>query len=123
MDENYKPVPVSVAQAIALTYDKSQVVVLTYDPVYQCTHTTTFGVEPFDKENAAAAGEICTKAIGADLSKKQTFEDFHDDYDPAVYKAALDFIQKFVARNMGPPVIVQQAEQILKAAGKAPRRA
>ena len=118
----YKQVPVAVAKQIAEQFDKSMVVINAYDPVHKVTATTTYGVSPFDKENAAAAGEITATALGNDLSKKQTFEDFHDDYNPAIQKAALELMQKLVARNDGgSPWAVQQMEKVLKMAGKNTR--
>jgi hypothetical protein len=87
---DYKPVPVEAAKQIAEHYDKDMVVILSYDSVHEMTHTTTYGKTAFDKENAAAAGEICAKAIGSDLSRKQIFEDFHDDYSPAKLREALE---------------------------------
>jgi hypothetical protein len=84
---DYKPIPVSEARAIADDYGKDIVVILCWDAEHGLTHTTTYGVTAFDKENAAAAGEICAKALGADLGKKQFHEDFHGDYSPARLKA------------------------------------
>ena len=86
MVSDYKQVPVSEAQRLSIEYQKDQVVILCYDRRHELTHTTTFGVTAFDKENAAAVGELCSQAIGCDLSKKQTFEDFHNDYKPALFK-------------------------------------
>jgi hypothetical protein len=120
--KDYIPIPVEEAKVIAEDFKKSMVIILAYDPVHQVTHTTTYGVSPFDKENAAAAGCIITKAIGADLSKKQDFEDFPTDYDAANYKAALEVMQKIMGRNDGSPWAISQIETILKAAGKHPRR-
>lgn len=90
---DYQPIPVSVARKIAGQFAKSQVVILAYDPVHKVTQTTTFGVEPFDKENAAAVGKLCTEAIGCDLGKRQTFEDYHQDYSAANYKRALTLLR------------------------------
>ena len=94
--QNYKPIPVSVAKDIAATFAKSQVVILAYDPAHEVTHTVTYGVEPFDKENAAAAGHLCTKAIGCDLSRRQTFEDYHQDFSAANYKRATELLRDAV---------------------------
>jgi hypothetical protein len=34
------------------------------------THTTTYGVRPWEKEQAAAAGQLCAKAVGSARTKK-----------------------------------------------------
>ncbi len=81
MPKKYKPVPVEVAQKIASDFDKDMVIVLAYDKAHDRTHTTTYGVSPEDKENAARLGETLTAACGADVSAKTTFEDFHDESD------------------------------------------
>ena len=113
----YLEVPVAAAKSLADVYRKSQVVILCYDKEHNLTHTTTYGVSAFDKENAAATGELVTKAIGCDLSKKQPFEDFHKNYDPAHYKVACELIQKLFNRHDGSPWAMQQMEEFLKATG------
>jgi hypothetical protein len=113
----YQPVPVSEASRICDEYAKSMVVILCYDAKFQMTHTTTYGVSAFDKENAAAAGALVTKAIGADLSKKQTFEDFHASYDPAVYKQALELLRDALTGKVNMIMFDQRAANILGAAG------
>lgn len=117
MTAEYLPVPVAAAKQIADVYQKSMVVILCYDPVYQLTHTTTYGREAFDKEQAAAAGEICTKAVGADLSKKTEYEDFHRNYDAARYREALELLK--VIRASGGTTVPQlrQIERLLAATG------
>ena len=45
---DYKPVPVWVAQQIAMQFEKAQVVILCWDAVHELTHSTTFGVSAFD---------------------------------------------------------------------------
>jgi hypothetical protein len=119
---SYKPIPVGIATRIAEEFSKAQVVILAWDPEHQLTHTVTYGVSAFDKENAAAMGEICTQAIGGDLSKRHTFEDFHRDYDPALYKEALDLLALIRGRNGCTPHMVQEAERILRAAGRGVRQ-
>jgi len=79
-------------------------------------------VSAFDKENAAAAGEICADAIGADLGRKQSFEDFHKDYDPALFKECLDLLTLIRGRNGCTEPMVVQAGLILKAAGRGVRQ-
>lgn len=114
---DYKSVPVAEALRIANQYSKSMVVILCYDREHEKTHTTTYGVTAFDKENAAAVGEIVTKAIGADLSQKQTFEDFHRDYKPAVYKQALELIRAAVKGKVNWTMFLERASNVLVAAG------
>lgn len=90
----YQPVPVETAKSIATEFNKSMVVILSYDAASGQTHTTTYGVSAVDKENAAAAGEKATAAIGSDLSRRVVFEDFHRDYDPARLKECLELLQE-----------------------------
>ena len=116
----YIPVPVHAAKSIADTYEKQCVVILCYDRVHGLTHATTFGETAFDKENAAAVAEICTKAIGGDLGKKQEFEDFHKNYDPAAYKEAMDFIADVVVTGLMPVGHHERAKSILKSARRTP---
>lgn len=108
----YIPVPVKAAQAIAEEFAKQAVVILAYDSEHELTHTTTYGTTAFFKENAAAAGELCTKAIGGDLSKTQVFEDFHKNYDAAKFRELSEAVVRVVAildnqsRNPVPNVMV-----------------
>jgi hypothetical protein len=118
----YKPVPVEAARRIAVNFDKAMVVILSYDRAFSVTHTTTYGVEAFDKENAAAAGELCTKALGGDLGKKQSFEDFHNDYTPAFFREVLELLALIHSRGGCTPVMLQQVERILKANGRGLRQ-
>jgi hypothetical protein len=118
----YSQIPVVIAKEIAELYAKSQVVILAWDAVHMLTHVTTYGVSAFDKENAAAAGELLAKTIGVDMGKRVTFEDFHRDYDPAIYKEALDLLTTIRNRNGCTPPMVQKAERILKAAGRGVRQ-
>src|SRR5512146_3127903 len=122
-DSTYIPVPVEAAKAIAEQYQKDAVVVLSWDQAHQLTHTTTYGKSAFDKENAAAVGEICTKAIGCDLGKKQAFEDFHNDYDPARLREAEELLRMICRRQGTNPAMLQQIERWLRAGGDVVRRA
>lgn len=99
---NYIPIPVQAAKDLAVRFHKHSVVILAWDDEHELTHTTTYGVDAFHKENAAAAGRIATQAIGMDLGKEQTFEDFHKDYDPARYKAAIELLNRIVTPPAGP---------------------
>jgi hypothetical protein len=118
----YLDVPVEAAKSIAERFRKSIVVILAFDPAHQLTHTTTYGVSAFDKENAAAAGEKCSAAVGCDLSAKQTFADFHNDYEPAFLREAEEIL-KCISRQQGcNPVRLQQIERWLKARGHGLRQ-
>lgn len=120
--EEYKDVPVEAAKQIAENCDKSQVIILAWDPVHALLHTTTYGKEAFDKESAAAAGEICTKALGGDLSLKKEFEDFHKDYNPALLRESLELLNVVHRRQGITPPQLQQVERILRASGYPMRR-
>jgi hypothetical protein len=118
----YKPVPVEVAARISEQFDKSQVIVVAWDAVFGKLHTTTFGVTAFDKESAAAAGEICCKALDGNLSEKKVFEDFHNDYDPAFLKEATDLLKTISRRQDSSPTTLQRIERLLKAMGHGIRQ-
>lgn len=75
-EEKYKPVPVAAARAIAEQYDKSIVIVFSYDPVYDLIHTTTYGTDPQNKAWAARGGEIATRALGGLTELATDFEDY-----------------------------------------------
>lgn len=83
---DYNPVPEDVARAIATKFSKSMVVILCYDPEHQLTHTATYGASALDKEQAAAVGEMCVKAVG-----------FHDDYDPAEFRGTQEQLADIAA--------------------------
>lgn len=72
----YVNIPVELARQIAQDFDKQIVVVCAWNHAHAKLHTTTYGVEPKDKRDAAKAGEICAKALGMDIGKSETFEDF-----------------------------------------------
>jgi hypothetical protein len=70
-------IPVEIARQIAIRYAKSMVVILAYDPESQLTHTTTYGVEPIDKERAADVGERCAQLICGDgFERRTSYEDY-----------------------------------------------
>lgn len=119
---DYKPIPVEVAKAIAEQYEKCQVIILCYDPVHKLTHTTTYGVGHFEKENAAAAGAAATKFLGGDLARKVVMEDYHLNYDAAICTAALDLLQKMFTLHAAPPWAIGEIESILKQVGRHPRK-
>lgn len=121
--DDYIEVPVDAAKQIAEVCCKSQVIILAWDKVHGQLHATTYGVEAFDKESAAAAGEICSKALGSDLSKKKVFEDFHNDYDPAILREVLELLNVVHRRQGVTPPQLQQIERVLRASGYPMRRA
>jgi hypothetical protein len=114
---DYREVPVMIAKEIAEIYGKNQVVILCYDAEHELTHTTTYGVTAFDKENAAAVGQKVTQAIGCDLGKKHVFEDFHQDYDPAFFKEAIDLLRVAQRRQGFTDAQLQAVEELLKKLG------
>lgn len=120
-EAEYQPIPVAAARQICEAHGKSIAVIIAYDPVHECTHTTTYGVAAVEKENAAAMGELCTQAIGGDLSRKQVFEDYHQTYEPAVLAECLELLRRAVARQGMTLADVAQAERVLKSIGLAPR--
>lgn len=115
---SYKPIPVEDAREIAAKYDKTMVVILAWDPKFQVTHTTTYGVSAFEKEQAAAAGEIACQALGGDLSRKSTFEDFHENYDPALLREATEILKTIRSRNGTNSHMLQRIERWLDASGR-----
>lgn len=73
---NYLPVPVEAARAIANEFRKDVVIVIAVDRAHGQTHSTSYGRRPEEKEWAARLSEECMKTIGCDLSKATTHEDF-----------------------------------------------
>lgn len=72
----YVPVPVVAAASIAKKYRKSSVIVLSWDPVHEFTHTTTYGATVNEKHVAARLGEKIAAYIGCDLSRAVKHQDF-----------------------------------------------
>jgi voltage-gated potassium channel Kch len=79
MSKQYTPVPVQAAREIAEKYEKSHVIINTWDSVHGLLHTTTYGVTEQQKHQAAIGGEKAAIALGADLGKADKFEDFRRD--------------------------------------------
>lgn len=96
---DYLPVPVEAAKEIAERYSKAMVVILCWDTEHHLLHTTTYGRSALEKQNAAAVGEICTRAVGADMS-----EDFPGDLRPALLKEAEEIIAEMVKTPLLPTV-------------------
>lgn len=74
----YQPIPVEVAACVGEKFGKTIVIVCAWDPVYGVIHTTTWGKAPLEKHQAAAGGAIAARALGSDLSRMSSFEDFRD---------------------------------------------
>lgn len=72
----YVSVPVSAANDIGLRYSKDVVVVIALDMDHEKMHGVSWGAKPEDKILAAKLADFLMVAAGADLSKKETFEDF-----------------------------------------------
>lgn len=78
-DEIMKPylnISVETARNIAREFDKQIVIICAWNHQHKMLHTVTYGSEPADKINAANGGEICAKALGMDLSKGHSNDDF-----------------------------------------------
>ncbi len=118
----YCEIPVHVAKSIAETFQKDQVIILAFDAEHQLTHTTTYGKTAVDKENAAAAGELLSKTLGCDLGKKVEYEDFHRDYDPAIYRESLELLTLIARRGGTTAVQLQAIERLLKLTGRQLRQ-
>jgi hypothetical protein len=118
----YLEVPVIAAKEIAEKYQKQAVVILAYDEMAALTHTTTYGVSAYFKENAAAVGWICSEAIGCDLSRRHDYEDFHTDYQPALFKESVEILQQIARRQGCTPHQLQRIERLLKACGHGLRQ-
>ena len=88
----YIPIPVEAAKTVALTYHKSQVVIIGFDPVHDGFHTATYGVEARDKIIAARMGEILTNHAGGDVSDAEFTEDFRQHYDAALMREAIELL-------------------------------
>lgn len=78
MPEDYIPVPVADAAAIARSRRKDIVCVVSIDRRHDRTHMTTFGATPIDKVHAADLGDRVMKCLGSDPTQKRSFEDWRD---------------------------------------------
>lgn len=111
----YQPVPVAEAKSISDRYSKNQVVILAYDSNHELTHATTYGVTAFDKENSAAIAALCVETIGGDLSKKISYEDFHEDMDPARFRETQEALHK---SNCERAELLEQLSRIAEMLGR-----
>src|SRR5437588_9363562 len=83
----YKPIPVEAAKEISDKYEKSIVLIWSWDPVHELLHTTTYGKSIQEKNWAARGGEIAAEALGAIMTEKDTYEDFR----PGINKKKSDY--------------------------------
>lgn len=60
----YKEVPIEAAKRIAEEFDKSQVIIVCWDPEHCLTHVTTYGKSLKDCEEAAMGGDFVREALG-----------------------------------------------------------
>jgi serine protease inhibitor ecotin len=60
----YKNIPIKTARDISKTYDKDQVIVLTWDKTHGKTHVTTYGKTLEDCKQAAYGGNLVKRALG-----------------------------------------------------------
>ena len=72
----YRPVLVDAARDVAARYEKDIVIILSWDRAHDLVHTTTYGKRPEDKQAAAHLGPILSKAVGCDLARMTSFQDF-----------------------------------------------
>ncbi len=65
---NYQPVPVDDAKRIAERYQKTHVVIVSYDETINVMHVTTYGLrDQRDKQNAANIGDVYRKPAWSGL--------------------------------------------------------
>ena len=60
----YKKIPIKAAKEIAQTFDKDQVIIVTWDAEHGRTHVTTYGKTLTDCESAAMGGNRVKLALG-----------------------------------------------------------
>jgi len=73
---SYAPIPVAVAEKIAVDRYKSIVVIAAYDQVHQRLQTTTYGISAYDKEVAAMMAEKLVAALGMAQQQLESYEDY-----------------------------------------------
>ena len=59
----YKGIPISAAKAIAEKYDKQQVIIVAWDPVFGKEHVTTYGTTLEACAQAAQGGNRVKRAL------------------------------------------------------------
>ena len=59
----YKPIPIKTAKDIANTFDKDQVIIVTWDKTHGRTHVTTYGKTLEECAQAAEGGNQVKRAL------------------------------------------------------------
>lgn len=72
----YKDIPPAVAERIAVDFEKSIVIISSWDPAHGLLHTTTWGRSVLEKVEAANGGVIIARALGAAVEQSVVYEDF-----------------------------------------------
>lgn len=78
LSEDYKPVPVIEARAIAERYDKDQVLIFAWDKRNGRTHITTYGSDEAHARMAAKGGNKVAEILGLKQSERE-YENYLDD--------------------------------------------
>lgn len=118
-EKKYKPVSVAAAKQIAEKFDKAIVIINCWDTTHGVLHTTTYGVSKEQKHQAAVGGDISAKALGAEMPRKNAYEDFRkEEIAKAVQherENALEVAKSCVLnRKMGQPDPLVLPEPIYK---------
>lgn len=61
---DYKEIPIDTAKQIAETFEKHQVIIVTWDKVHDMVHVTTYGLTPESSAQAAQGGNFVKEALG-----------------------------------------------------------
>ena len=64
MSDRYVEVPISAAREIAESFEKDQVIVVTWDKAHGMMHVTTYGKTLEDCAQAAVGGNFVKKSLG-----------------------------------------------------------
>lgn len=116
----YKAIPVKTAKEIADHFDKSIVIIFSYDPIYGMLHTTTYGNGPQDKIDAAQGGEIATKALGGITELRKDFQDYRLEVANRLLNALKIGIRIFKENNIDSSEVamlkrtINEAERYIK---------
>lgn len=111
---DYKPVPVEAAKQIAQQFDKSQVIIVTFDPLFRLLHRTSYGVSAMDKVAAAHAADEFVRSTGAEPRLRQTHEDFRRDFDAAQFKQVLELLATIQEQGGCSPVDLAIIDRLLQ---------
>lgn len=72
----YEPIPVGAAIRLSREFAKDVVVIIALDLTHDKTQCTTFGVKADNKIVAARMGDFLMEKLGANLSERESFQDF-----------------------------------------------